>query len=169
MAMELGVAKKPSVDLHKSVRRSTRTAAIMGEFIREVDAWRERARARTVARNGVRFLNIGRERRRTRTTGRGVRRTCRRKASCDSSRPESGVIRMTGHVSALPLWSTTTTTDAVTVAREKRSGGLIKGFTFATSHALASRLRAVDRDTSIVGSQFNHRREEIDILGQQWG
>lgn len=99
MAMELGVAKKPSVDLHKSVRRSTRTAAIMGEFIREVDAWR----ARTVARNGVRFLNIGRERRRTRTTGRGVRRTCRRKASCDSSRPESGVIRMTGHVSALPL------------------------------------------------------------------
>lgn len=103
MAMELGVAKKLSVDLHKSVRRSTRTAAIMGEFIREVDAWRERARARTVARNGVRFLNIGRERRRTRTTGRGVRRTCRRKASCDSSRPESGVIRMTGHVSALPL------------------------------------------------------------------
>lgn len=38
---------------------------------------------------------------------------------------------------------------AAGAAREKRSGGLIKGFTFATSHAFVSRLRAADCDSSI--------------------
>ena len=123
------------------MRRSTRTAAIMGEFIREVVA-------RASARNGARFLNIGRERRRTRTAGRGVRRTCRRKASCDSL--VAGIRRYSyGWTCVRPsiVIGHHTGTRLPLLPVRNDPAGLIKGFTFATSHAFASSLRAVDRDT----------------------
>ena len=140
----------------------------MDEFIREVVA---RASERTSACNGARFLNIGRERRRMRTAGRSVRRTCRRKASCDSLvagirrysygwtcvRPSIVIDHHIG--TRLPL-----------VPVRNDPGDLIKGFTFATNHAFASSLRAMDHDTrrSIVKSRstssirrLRKRTEEI--------